>query len=236
MADDTNSRLSPTIVAAMIALIGVLGAAAINNWDKLFPQTVSQSTTVVVKPNPPASDASASSGPAQSPATTHVDPAPPAPTSAPAALLLAAHAQSVRKWHDLVGQLKRRVDLVPGFFAAVQGAASGPGSTKEALVDLVNARAIVSNPALMPDEQQLTGKAQMISFAEAEMRLGSAVDRAAKLPAGSQDQNVQTLRSQIEGADDRIKIAIADYNRSAESYNARAAATSAAPLAAYPTS
>lgn len=234
MADDTNSRLSPTIVAALIALIGVLGAAALNNWDKLFPPGSSPSAKRTAE-TPAAPPATSGASQASTPAATGTPGAAAALAPRPAPVTSQADAQSwsFNRWHDLTTQFQRRRDLVPNLVAAVTSTASASPMIKKALADLLQARVAVSDPALVPDAKHLSDSARVIAYADAQARLGSAIARMNALTSAVDNPNVQALRSQIEGTENRIQLAIRDYNGSTTAFNAT---TSGAHLIPYPTS
>ncbi len=121
-------------------------------------------------------------------------------------------------WGDVQSQYQRRANLIPNLVATVQGAAANERSI---LVDVQNARsratsinvsaADVSDPSKIAQYQQAQG--------ELSQALGRLMVVQERYPDLKTNANFVTLQSQLEGTENRIQVAIRDYNGAVQSYN-----------------
>ncbi|HLL30332.1 MAG TPA: LemA family protein [Allosphingosinicella sp.] len=122
------------------------------------------------------------------------------------------------KWADVQAAYQRRANLIPNLVATVRGAAA---SEERILVGVTEARANATRITVTPD--QLTDPAAMQRFAEAQSRLSAAIIPLQRLqeayPNLQSQGNFATLMSQLEGTENRINIAIRDYNGAVQNYN-----------------
>ncbi|HEV2867612.1 MAG TPA: LemA family protein [Allosphingosinicella sp.] len=119
------------------------------------------------------------------------------------------------KWADVQAAFQRRANLIPNLVATVRGAAA---SEERILTGVTQARADATRITVAPD--QLTDPAAMARFAEAQSRLTVNLQRLQEAyPQLQSQQNFQTLMQQLEGTENRINIAILDYNEAVRSYN-----------------
>ena len=129
-----------------------------------------------------------------------------------------AEEQAKAKWADVQSQYQRRASLIPNLVATVRGAAA---SEQSILTGVTEARANATRITVTPD--QLTDPAAMQRFQEAQSRLSAAIIPLQRLqeayPNLESQQNFQTLMSQLEGTENRINIAIRDYNEAVRAYN-----------------
>ncbi|HIV78088.1 LemA family protein [Sphingomonas yabuuchiae] len=124
------------------------------------------------------------------------------------------------KWADVQAAYQRRANLIPNLEATVKGAAA---SEKSILTDVVNARAKATS--VQVNSADLSDPAKMQQFAQAQGQLSGSLGRllanVEAYPNLKSQDNFQTLMSQLEGTENRINIAIGDYNKAVQAYNTR---------------
>lgn len=124
------------------------------------------------------------------------------------------------KWADVQAAYQRRASLIPNLVATTKGAAASEGKI---LADVTNARARAATAQVSGD--QLTDPAAMQRFANAQNGLSVALAQLRPLQEAYPDlksqENFRTLMAQLEGTENRINIAIGDYNQSVQAYNTR---------------
>jgi LemA protein len=122
------------------------------------------------------------------------------------------------KWADVQAQFQRRANLIPNLVETVRAAAS---SEQQILTGVTEARANATRITVSPE--QLTDPAAMQRFSEAQSRLSASIIPLQRLqeayPNLQSQQNFSTLMSQLEGTENRIQIAIRDYNAAVQEYN-----------------
>ena len=132
----------------------------------------------------------------------------------------AAEEVAKARWADVQAAYQRRANLIPNLVATVRGAAS---SEERILTQVTEARASATQITLSPE--QLSDPAAMQRFEEAQNRLSAALIPLTRLqeayPQLQSQQNFATLMSQLEGTENRINIAIRDYNAAVQGYNTR---------------
>jgi LemA protein len=144
----------------------------------------------------------------------------------PALLLAACGLNSVptaeenakAKWADVQAAYQRRADLIPNLVATTKGAAASEGNI---LTQVTEARAKATSIQVNPGD--LTDPAKVQQFQAAQDQLGGALGRllvtVEKYPDLKSQANFSTLMSQLEGTENRINIAVRDYNGAVQSYN-----------------
>ena len=124
------------------------------------------------------------------------------------------------KWADVQASYQRRPDLIPNLVATAKGAAASEGKI---LADVTEARANATR--ITVSGEQLSDPAAMQRFNEAQARLSTAIIPLQRLqeqyPQLQSQENFKTLMSQLEGTENRINIAIRDYNEAVRAYNTR---------------
>lgn len=124
------------------------------------------------------------------------------------------------KWADVQAAYQRRANLIPNLEATVKGAAA---SEKSILTEVVNARARATSVQVSGDD--LSDPAKMQQFAAAQGQLSGSLGRllanVEAYPNLKSQDNFQTFMSQLEGTENRINVAIGDYNQAVQAYNTR---------------
>lgn len=121
------------------------------------------------------------------------------------------------KWGNVQSEYQRRSDLIPNLVSTVKGAADFEKSTLEAVV---NARAKATATTI--DPTNLTPE-NIAKFQQAQGELSGALSRLLvtieKYPDLKANQNFRDLQAQLEGTENRIKVARNDFNTSVQSFN-----------------
>jgi LemA protein len=131
-----------------------------------------------------------------------------------------AEEEAKAKWADVQASYQRRANLIPNLVSTVKGAAA---SEERIIVGVTEARANATRITVSPD--QLSDPAAMQRYAEAQNRLSAAIIPLQRLqeayPTLQSQGNFKTLMDQLEGTENRINIAIRDYNGAVQNYNTR---------------
>jgi LemA protein len=126
-----------------------------------------------------------------------------------------AEEEAKAKWADVQASYQRRASLIPNLVSTVKGAAA---SEERILTGVTEARANATRITVSGD--QLTDPQAMARFAEAQNRLTLSLQRLQEAYPQLQSQgNFKTLMDQLEGTENRINIAIRDYNGAVQAYN-----------------
>ena len=125
------------------------------------------------------------------------------------------------RWADVQAAFQERANLVPNLAAVAKGAAD---QEKGILVGVAEARAKASSIQL--NAEDLTDPAKMKAFQDAQNQLSGSLAGFGRLLANVEAYpnlksitNYQMLQSQLEGQENRIRVAIRDYNGAVQSYN-----------------
>jgi len=124
------------------------------------------------------------------------------------------------KWADVQAAYQRRANLIPNLQATVAGAAA---SEKAILTDVVNARAKATSIQVSADDLSDPAKVQQFQAAQSQLSgsLGRLLANVEAYPDLKSQANFSTFMSQIEGTENRINIAVQDYNDAVQAYNTR---------------
>lgn len=119
-------------------------------------------------------------------------------------------------WGDVQSQYQRRANLIPNLVATVQGAAA---NERGILVDVQNARSKATSITVND-----VGDAQkMAQYQQAQGELSQALGRLMvvqeRYPDLKTNANFMALQSQLEGTENRIQVAVRDYNGAVQGYN-----------------
>lgn len=121
------------------------------------------------------------------------------------------------RWADVQAAYQRRADLIPNLVATAKGAAQFEERT---LSRITEARAGVTQAQVSGD--QLSDPNAVQRFAAAQNALTLAYRPLQEAYPQLQSQgNFKTLMDQLEGTENRINIAVRDYNSAVQEYNTR---------------
>ena len=132
-----------------------------------------------------------------------------------------AEENAKAKWADVQAAFQERANLVPNLAAVAKGAAD---QEKGILTGVVEARAKATS--IQVTGADLTDPAKMRAFQEAQGQLSASLGGFGRLLANVEAYpelksitNYQMLQSQLEGQENRIRVAIRDYNGAVQGYN-----------------
>jgi LemA protein len=129
-----------------------------------------------------------------------------------------AEEEAKAKWADVEAQFQRRANLIPNLAEVTKGAAE---NERAILTEVTEARARATSVNISADD--LGDPAKMEQFAAAQGQLGQGLGRLLAsfeaYPQIQSNQNYLTLQSQLEGTENRIAVAIRDYNEAVRKYN-----------------
>ena len=132
-----------------------------------------------------------------------------------------AEEQAKAKWADVQAAFQERANLIPNLAAVAKGAAE---QEKGILVGVIEARAKATSIQVNPGD--LSDPAKMKAFQEAQNQLSGSLMGFGRLLANTEAYpelksitNYQMLQSQLEGQENRIRVALRDYNEAVRQYN-----------------
>ncbi len=131
-----------------------------------------------------------------------------------------AEEDAKAKWADVQAQYQRRSNLIGNLVATVKGAAK---QEQDTLVRVTEARAKATSVQVSAED--LSDPAKVAQFQAAQGALSQSLGRllanVEAYPDLKSNQNFLELQSQLEGTENRIAVAIRDYNGSVQAYNTR---------------
>jgi LemA protein len=129
-----------------------------------------------------------------------------------------AEENAKAKWADVEAQFQRRANLIPNLVEVAKGAGE---NERAILTEVTEARAKATSVNVTADD--LDDPAKMEEFAAAQSQMSAGIGRLlASFEAYPQIQSTQaylTLQSQLEGTENRIAVALRDYNEAVRQYN-----------------
>ena len=124
------------------------------------------------------------------------------------------------KWADVQAAYQRRADLIPNLVETARGAAQIERGTLESVIQ---ARASASQVQLNAND--LSDPAKVEAFRQAQGNVSSALGRllvtVEQYPQLQSQGRFADLMTQLEGTENRINVAIRDYNEAVRAYNTR---------------
>jgi LemA protein len=130
----------------------------------------------------------------------------------------AAEETAKAKWADVEAAYQERANLLQNLPEVVRAAGE---REQEILTQVVDARARATSVNVSADD--LDDPVAMEAFAQAQGQLSAGIGRllvaVEAYPELQSIVNYQMLQSQIEGQENRIRIAIRDYNEAVREYN-----------------
>lgn len=132
----------------------------------------------------------------------------------------AAQEEAKAKWADVQAQYQRRANLIGNLVETVKGAAK---QEQDTLVKVTEARSRATSIQVSADDLSDPAKMQQFQQAQAQLTqgLGRLIATSEAYPELKSNQNFLDLQSQLEGTENRIAVAIRDYNESVRAYNTR---------------
>ncbi|OJW84973.1 MAG: LemA family protein [Bacteroidetes bacterium 46-16] len=123
------------------------------------------------------------------------------------------------KWANVQSSYQRRSDLIPNLVATVKGVADFEKTT---LTQVIEARA--SATKMTVNANDLTAE-KLQQFQQSQGQLSQALGRlmvvAEQYPQLKANQNFTQLQDQLEGTENRIKVARDEYNAVVKTYNVK---------------
>lgn len=122
------------------------------------------------------------------------------------------------KWADVQAAYQERANLIPNLAEVAKKAAE---NERGILTDVIEARAKATSIQVSAGDLGDVGK--MAEYAQAQGALSQGLGRLLASVEAYPDlkslQNFQMLQSQIEGQENRVRVAIRDYNEAVREYN-----------------
>lgn len=122
------------------------------------------------------------------------------------------------KWADVEAAYQRRADLIPNLVETAKGAAQIEQNTLQGVIE---ARAQATQVKLSTDD--LSDPAKVQQFQQAQGAVSSSLGRllvsVERYPDLKSQARFADLMTQLEGTENRITIAIQDYNKSVQDFN-----------------
>ena len=127
-----------------------------------------------------------------------------------------AEENAKAKWADLQAAYQRRLDTLPSLAQTVGASAAHERNLQTSVAE---ARANAQRVQLTPE--QLNDPEAVRQYAAAQGQVTRLIDRVIQEvpPENRANENFATLMQQIEGANNRITIAMRDYNEAVRAYN-----------------
>ena len=131
---------------------------------------------------------------------------------------LVTQDQNVKgKWGNVQSEYQRRLELIPNLVNTVKGAANFEQQT---LIKVVEARAKATQTTI--NSGDLTPE-NIAKFQQAQGQLSGALSRllvtVEQYPELKANTNFTALQTQLEGTENRIKVARNDFNTAVQEYN-----------------
>lgn len=124
------------------------------------------------------------------------------------------------KWADVQAAFQERANLIPNLQEITMASAE---QERETLQGVIEARASATRPEIQLSGDDLNDPAKMAAFSQAQNQLGGALARlmvtVEQYPELRSQENFGRFMTQIEGQENRIRVAIRDYNEAVRQYN-----------------
>lgn len=122
------------------------------------------------------------------------------------------------QWANVEAAYQRRADLIPNLVETAKGAANIEQSTLQGVIE---ARAQATQVKLSTDD--LSDPAKVQQFQQAQGAVSSSLSRllvsVERYPDLKSQARFADLMTQLESTENRVNIAILDYNKSVQDYN-----------------
>jgi LemA protein len=132
----------------------------------------------------------------------------------------AAEENAKAKWADVEAAFQERANLLPNLQEIVMSSAE---EERETLQGVIEARASATRPEIQVDTDDLNDPEAMAQYQAAQNQFGSALSRllvsVEQYPELRSQENFGRFMTQLEGSENRVRIAIRDYNEAVRQYN-----------------
>jgi len=132
----------------------------------------------------------------------------------------AAEEEAKAKWADVEAAYQERANLIPNLQEIVLSSAEQERGT---LTEVIEARASATRPEVQIDAEDLDDPARVQAFQNAQNELSGALSRllvsVEAYPELRSQENFGRFMTQFEGSENRIRVAIRDYNEAVRAYN-----------------
>jgi LemA protein len=132
----------------------------------------------------------------------------------------AAEENAKAKWADVEAAFQERANLIPNLQEIVLSSAEQERGT---LTEVIEARASATRPEVQIDAEDLDDPAKVEAFQSAQNELSGAISRllvsVEAYPELRSQENFGRFMTQFEGSENRIRVAIRDYNEAVRVYN-----------------
>jgi LemA protein len=133
-----------------------------------------------------------------------------------------AQEEAKAKWADVQAAFQERANLIPNLPEIVLSSAEQERAT---LNQVVQARASATRPEIQLNGDDLTDPAKVQAYQQAQNQLGGALSRllvsVEQYPDLKSQENFGRFMTQFEGSENRIRVAIRDYNEAVRDYNTK---------------
>ncbi|MGB7374009.1 LemA family protein [Pontixanthobacter sp.] len=129
-----------------------------------------------------------------------------------------AEENAKAKWADVEAQFQRRANLIPNLAEIVQGASE---NERTILTQVTEARAKATSINVSADDLGNPDKMAELAAAQGQMSqgIGRLLASFEAYPNIQSNQNYLSFQSQFEGTENRIAVALRDYNEAVRHYN-----------------
>ena len=132
----------------------------------------------------------------------------------------AAEENAKAKWADVEAAFQERANLIPNLQEIVMSSAEQERGT---LTEVIEARASATRPEVQIDADDLNDPAKVEAFQNAQNEFSGALSRllvsVEAYPELRSQENFGRFMTQFEGSENRIRVAIRDYNEAVRAYN-----------------
>ena len=132
----------------------------------------------------------------------------------------AAEEAAKAKWADVEAAFQERANLIPNLQEITISSAEQERATLDAVV---SARAAATRPEIQISGDDLGDPEAMATYAAAQNQLGGSLSRllatVEAYPDLKSQENFGRFMTQIEGQENRIRVAIRDSNEAVRQYN-----------------
>ena len=131
-----------------------------------------------------------------------------------------AEESAKAKWADVEAAYQERANLIPNLQEIVMSSAE---QERETLNDVISARASATRPEVQIDAEDLDDPAKVRAYQNAQNEFSGALSRllvsVEAYPELRSQENFGRFMNQFEGSENRIRVAIRDYNEAVRVYN-----------------